>query len=824
MWEMRGYLSVPPLISLADLRQTFRRLARERGFTVTVLLTLALCIGANVAIYAVVDAILVRALPFPEPSRLVTTVNAYPGAGVERAGTSLPNYYDRKEAIKAFASTSIIQGGNVIVGGASSPQRVSRARVSPEFFATLGVPLARGRTFTEDEMLYKNSARVILTDAYWRNHFNADPDIIGKTMIIDSLPNDIIGVLPPGFRFLSVDAQFFGPLASDLEDRKPDHRHSNNMQLVARLAPGATIEVAQAQIDALNAQQLLDDPYASLIKGARFHTGVYGLHTDHVREIRPMLLLLQGAVLFLLLIGGVNLINLLLIRASGRSKELAVRQALGASAGRITKEVMLETVMLATAGGLLGLAVGAVGIRLLSALGTDRLPLGAEIVFDGRVAAVSLAVSVIVGFALALPIVWFNLHARLASVLQSESRGGTVSRAAQRVRHGFIIAQVALAFVLLTGAGMLGLSLQRVMATAPGFRPDHVLTGSLALPWKGYPKDEPRLAFVERLLTELRTQPGVLSVGITSGLPMGGNINNNATAVEGHEPAPGDTIRAHYTSAGAGEYWQAMGIPLIEGRYLEDADNHRDQRVCVVDQDFAARYWPGQSAVGHRLTNGPTFDDKKAFTIVGVVGNVKQAELAEQSQQGAIYFPYKHYASSNFTVVVRTSLEPTALAPMLSKVVLKIDPELPVDELKAMQTWIDESMVSRRSPALLAGIFAGVALLLAAIGTYGVLAYAVSQRRREIGVRMALGAQPEQVLAQFLGLGFRLLTAGIALGALGSWGAGKAMQSQLFGLGVVHFGVLTAAAAVMMIVVLAATFLPSHRASRVSPIEALRDD
>lgn len=820
-----GCLVVRTFISLTDLRQILRRLARERGFTLTVLLTLALCIGANVAIYAVVDAVLVRALPYPEPERLVTAVNAYPGAGVDRAGASLPNYYDRREHIKAFASVAIWQAGDAIIGDAGSPQRVDRDRVSPDFFATLGVPLAMGRTFTEEETFYKDSARVILTDAFWRTHFNADPDILGKTMTVDSLPNTIVGVLPPGFCYLSSEAKFFVPLASSPEDRKPDRRHSNNVQFIARLAPGASLAMAQEQINALNAQQLQDDPYASLLKGAGFRTDVYTLHEDTVREIKPVLLLLQGGVFFLLLIGGVNLVNLLLIRASGRAKELAVRQALGAGAAQVAGEVALETVLLSLGGGLLGLATGAVGVKLLGTLGIERLPLGANVVFDGRLALVCLGLSVLVGLALSAPIIWFSLHARLASVLHAESRGGTVSRAAHRVRHAFIVAQVALAFVLLSGAGMLGLSLQKLVSTSPGFRPGQVLTGKIALPWKGYPENAPRLAFMERLLTELRAQPGVTAVGLVSSLPMGGNYNNSATSIEGREPAPGETVRAHYMSSALGDYWQAMGIPLLQGRFLEDADNHREQRVCLVDQEFARRYWPDQSALGRRISASPNFDEKNAFTIVGVVGSVKQQELAETSAQGAIYFPMKgDYTPNNFAVVLRTALEPTALAPMLQKVVLNLDPGLPVDELKPMQAWIDESMVARRSPALLAGIFAAVALLLAAVGTYGVLAYAVNQRRREIGVRMALGALPGQVLKQFLGLGARLLLAGVGLGMLGAWGAGRAMQNQLYGVGAVHAGVLAATAAVMILVVLLATFLPSHRASRVSPIEALRED
>jgi predicted permease len=804
------------------LRQTLRRLVREAGFTTTILATLALCIGANVAIFAVVNGILVRPLPFPEAGRLVAVHNSYPLAGADRSGASAVNYYDRRHAIRAFASVSLEQEGSAIVGGDGAPDRVPLARVTPEFFSTLGVPLALGHMFTDAESLYGPDQVAVLTDAFWRTRFNADPNIVGKKFINDGLSVTILGVLPRGFHYLSSRAEYYRPAAHGPDDIKPSNRHNNNYQMIARLANGASIADAQAQMDAFNRQQLIDDPYAQAVRSAGYRTEVSPLHADVVRDVRPILLLLQAGVLALLLIGGINLVNLLLIRANGRAKEFAVRQALGSGRRHLVGEVMIETVLLSVVGGLAGLIVGQFGIDLLSRLGTDRLPLGGEITLDWRVMLYAGLGSIGTGVCLAIPIIFFNLRSRLSPVLHSESRSGTVSLAAQRVRHGFIVAQISLAFVLLACSGLLGASLLKVLSAKPGFRPDHLLTGSISLPWKTYPDTEPQLKFLERLDAALKVQPGVTSVGFSSGLPFTGSASDNAIAVEGAQLAPGESIRTHWTSFAFGDYWGTLGIPLLEGRLLENADNHRTRRVCVVDTDFARRYWPGRSALGRRIAQDVTVNDKNAITIVGVVGAVKQNDLSDTSPLGAVYLPYKDYSSPGFTVVVRTALNPTALANTLQKTVLSIDPGLPVDSIKTMQTLVDDSLVSRRSPAVLAGAFAAVALLLAAVGTYGVLAYAVSQRRREIGVRMALGALPSQVLHQFLGLGAKLLLLGVGLGVLGAWLAGRAMQSVLFGVGALDPFVLAVAAATMIAVVLVATVIPSSRATRVSPTEALR--
>jgi predicted permease len=561
-----------------------------------------------------------------------------------------------------------------------------------------------------------------------------------------------------------------------------------------------------------------------MIADAGFRSLVVPLHADHVAAIRPTLLLLEAGVLVLLLIGTVNLVNLLLIRASGRVKELAVRQALGARQGYIVSETLVETTLLTLVGGLLGLGVGAGGIRLLDALGYDRLPLGGRIAFDVRLALVALLAAIVMGLVLAAPIAWFNLRRHLGNALQSESRGETSGRTAQILRQSFIVAQIALAFVLLAGGGLLGLSLQRVMAVSPGFQSDHILTGQILLPWADYPDGTARLKFVESLMYKIGHLPGVLTAGVVDNVPFSGKSGKSAATVRGRILRPGESARGHYSYGVGGDYFRAMGFSLRAGRFLTADDSRRSERVCVVDEDFARYYWPSASAIGQKLWEGSEAGkDAEVFTVVGVVGGVKQAGLTEDEAQGAIYYPYAFRFNDSVFVAVRTSLPPESLGSVLQKVVRQIDADVPVDGLQSMETRIADSLVARRSPALLAGLFSGIALLLTAVGTYGVLSYAVSQRRREIGVRMALGAQPSRIRSQFLSLSLRLLAAGTLLGLIGAWQAGRAMRTVLFHVPPLDLPILAGAACVTGVVCLAACLLPSQRAARISPMEALTE-
>jgi predicted permease len=807
---------------LSDLKLAFRQLARNPGFTTVAVVTLAICLGANLAIFAVVDSVLLRPLPFPQSDQLVTMFNTYPKAGVERGGASLANYYERRGNLSVFSDIAVVRGGTAIVGETGATQQEDVMRVSPEFFRTLGIDIILGRGFTDAELTYQTDGAAILTHSYWRHEFNADPKILGHQLRVDGLTKTIVGVLPAGFRFLSSKARLYFPLSSNPEDRLAKERHSNqDFELIGRLKPGVSLASAQAQIDSDNGAHAAEYPDPKMIADAGFRTLVRSLRGDHVKAVQPTLLLLQAGVFLLLLIGMVNLVNLILVRASGRTRELAIRLSLGASRRHIVRQVMTETVLLTCIGGACGLAVGGAGIRLLAVLGAHQLPLGAQITFDERVAAVAMIAAVIVGMVVGSLIAWFNLRGRPASALHSEPRGGIASHAAQRLRHSFIVAQVALAFVLLVGGGLLGLSLKRVMAVNPGFPADHVLTGRIALPWKSYPDWPQRLAFIERLQENVRRQPGVSAVGVINNVPFSGENSKTAFAVKGHVPKPGESIQAHYFYGVDGDAFNGLGIPLHEGRYLTSADS--DSKVCVVDEDFARRYWLKGKSLGQLLYMGAKeAPDAEAFTVVGVVGPMKQAELTESQRQGAVYFPYKYRTDINIFAVIRTIQRPESFALTLQRIVREIDPDLPVSDLRSMQVRIADTLIVRRSPALLAGIFAGVALLLAAVGTYGVLAYAVSQRRREIGVRMALGARPQQIGNHFLSLGLRLLIAGTLLGLAGALAAGRAMQSLLFDVPPMPVAIIASATLIMTVVSLLASWIPAQRAARVDPMEALR--
>src|SRR3984957_18968370 len=538
-----------------QLTYAARLLRKTPGFTATALLTLTVCFGANLTIFAVIDSVLLRPLPFPEPGRLVTIFNTYPKAGVDRDGSSLTNYYERRGQIPALLSLAIYSYSTEIIGDPGSTERDQTMRISPDFFSTLGLGPVIGRTFTDEETTSETNHVAILSDTFWRQRYDADPNVIGRQIRVNSVPRTVIGVLPPAFRFLSSDARVFLPLASRPEDRLPSRRHSggNVIQMIARLQPGATRAQAQSELDAQNAALEVDDPQARMIADAGFRSLVVPLRADHVAAVRPTLMLLEAGALVLLLIGAVNLVNLLLIRASGRIKELAVRQALGASRGYVISETAVETTLLTLVGGLLGLAVGAGGIRLLAALGYDRLPLGARIAFDMRLALVALVGAIVMGVVLAAPIAWFSLRRHLGTTLHTESRGGTSGRSAQILRHSFIVSQISLAFILLAGAGLLGLSLERVMAVSPGFQSDHVLTGQISLSGKSYPDAAARLAFIENLMDKTAHLPGMLFRGVVNNVPFSGNSGKSAATVEGHILRPGESARGHYAYGARGD-------------------------------------------------------------------------------------------------------------------------------------------------------------------------------------------------------------------------------------------------------------------------------
>jgi predicted permease len=818
---------------LSDVRVALRLLWKDSAFTVTAALTLAVCIGANTALFSVVHNVLLRPLPVPESDRIVLMANAYPGAGAEvGVNSGVPDYYDRLRETTVFEEQALFNVRIRSTDQNGTPVRIRTMQATPSFFRLVRVAPLAGRTFTEQEGEIGNEKKAVLSYALWQSQFGGDRSAIGRDIRVDGQPYIIVGVMPQGFSFVNPDVMLWMPLAFTPQQKSDDQRHSNNFQNVARLKPGATIEEARRQVDALNAANLDRFPqYKELLINTGFHTSVDRLQDTLVRDVKATLYLMWGGALFVLLIGCVNVANLVLVRSRARLKELATRLALGAGRFRVGRQLVTESVLLTLAAAAAGLLVGYGGLRLLGAVNIQELPRGGEIRMDAVVVAYTVAAAAAIGILLGLIPVIAVLPANLTTVLREEGRSGTSGRGARALRRTLVVAQVAFAFVLLVGAGLLFASFRRILAVDPGFTADGVITASVSLPAVRYNDDPKRAAFADEALRRLRALPGVTYAGATDQIPFGGNHNDSVILAEGYQMKRGESVVSPLAIDVTPGFFEAMGAKLAHGRFFDERDSAAGPKTIMVDETLARRFWPDQDPIGRRMfkpediNNIFAVTDKTVFfTVVGVIHDIRQRSLTEGGRSvGAYYFPLAQDTSSLLTFAVRTSGDPLTLAGAVRGAVSQIDRELPVFDIQTMEARMERSLVTRRSPVLLSVSFGAIALFLSAIGIYGVLAYLVTQRRKEIGIRIALGSSASSIFELVLREGLLLVAGGFVIGAAGAIAVRRSLESQLFGVSPFDPVVLMAVSALLAAVAIAACALPARRATRIDPIVALSE-
>lgn len=821
---------------LQDLRFALRLLAKDRAFTATTLATLALCIAANTAIFAIVHSVILKPLPFADPSRLIAVHNSYPGTGIEVAANGIPDYYDRLRDVKAFEELAMYRENGVTLGGQGQgdAERVTAMPVTPSLFRLLRVPAFRGAVFTEREAEPGNDHQVVLSHGLWQRLFAGRDDAIGGELRVNGEIYTVMGVMPDGFYFLNPEVALWTPAAFTAAQRSDDERHNNGWQQVGRLRGEATLKQVQAQLDALNAHNLeLFPQWREIITNVGFRTFALPLQDDLVATIQPTLLLLWGGGLVVLIIGCVNVANLVSVRASARVRELATRSAVGATTARLTRQMLTETVVLAGLGGLLGLLLGVWALTAVGPLGFDQLPRGAEIRLDPQAVLFTALLVGLVGLAIGiLPVVALR-RANLGQIIREEGRSGTASRGARLLRRALVTTQVAFALVLLVGAGLLVASFQRVLAVDPGFTAERVLTANFTLPVSRYAADPALRTTTERVLERVRTVPGVEAAGVTSSVPFGGNYSDSVIFAEGYQMAPGESLISPNRVIVSDGYFEAMKIELREGRAFDRRDATAPQSV-IVDEKLARKFWPNQSPIGQRMyqptdvrdvTKVPT-DPSQFLTVIGVAKDVRLTGLVDaagSTRVGAYYIAYANRPSRTVTLTLRTSLDPTAVTNAVRRELAAIDPEVPLYGVRTMAERLERSLVDRRTPMLLAVAFGVVALFLAAIGVYGVLAYQVNERRREIGIRIALGAATATIFRMILSEGATLVGIGAGFGVLGAFLLRRTLQSQLYEIGAMDPRVVGGVALLLLVVALLACLLPARRAARTDPAIALTE-
>jgi putative ABC transport system permease protein len=801
--------------ALHDLRVAARSLRKSPGFTAVVVLTLALGIGATAAIFSVLNAVLLRPLPYPSSERIMTlwTNNGVQGWPEDVSG--YPNFADWRANNTTFTEMAVYTGATQALTGAGEPEQLRGTTVFPTFFEVMGVSPARGRALTMEDFTADRRV-VVLSDDLWRRRFAADPRIVGSTIQLGGAPYEVVGVMPAHFAFPSTRTQFWVSFGQSLTQ---DPRGNFWLSVVGRLKPGVTIDRARAEMTTIAAR--LEKEYPA--SNANLGVTIIPLHENTVGDVRRALLLLMGAVGFVLLIACANVANLLLARGAGRTREIAVRAALGAGRGRIVRQLLTESILLAFLGGALGLLLAKWGVDLLVALGPAALPRMNEVTVDGSMLAFTLGASLLTAMLFGLPPALRASSVELGETLKEGTRSMSAARGGARVRRTLVVSEIALALMLLIGAGLLFASFRRLSNVDAGFNGDGVVTARITLPRAKYPQPALVRAFYGELLERAKALPGVRSAGYTASLPLSSIVNGSNVLIEARPPMPDLDQKEVRGTIVSGEYFSTLGIQMLAGHTFTPQDRGDTVNVVVVNETMKKLHFLGEDPIGRRMRYGCVNDGCPWLTVIGVVRDAKQDAL-EQAVRPEVYMTYLQQPRLTLSIAIRTDGDPLAVVPSLRTTLQSLDRDIPLSSVATMEQLTADSVATRRFNTLLLGIFSSLALVLALVGIYGVMSYSVSQRRQEVGIRMALGAHAGQVLRLVLREAMVLAGIGIALGILLSLGVTRLLGTLLFEVSATDVTTFTITASLLAGVALLASYVPARRAAGVDPLVALRSE
>jgi predicted permease len=806
---------------IQDIRYAIRMLVKRPGFAIAAILTLALGIGANTATFNVVNAVLLRPLRFKEPDRLVSVNHSYPKLGV-MAPISAPGFIDYRDQNDVFENSAVSTIWNTNLTGRGEPERIQGRLVSADFFTTLGYVADHGRIFLEEEDRPGNNHVVVLSHGLWKRNFGSDPAIIDQQLMLNSESYTVVGIMPAEFEFNSGD-ELWAPFGFTPEVLAPNQRGNEFLWMIARLKPGVTLTQAQATMNTLAGG--IREQFPNLYPAdSQWGLAIKPLRDDFIGDIRPLLTMLIFAVGFVLLIACANVASLLLARSAARRKEIAIRAALGASRLRIIRQLLTESVLLALLGGAVGLALSAWGVKLLVAL-NNKIPRSQEIGIDLRVLGFSIGISLLTGIIFGLVPALQISKSGVISALKEGGRSSTITFGRRGSRGLLVIAEVTFALVPLIGAGLMIKSLTRVLEVNPGFQQQNLLTLRMSLPVINYKDLQQVRAFYQQAMQKIESIPGVISAGAVTGLPMLSPGQSSPFIIEGRAVNPGQMSPVSDRRVTTTNYLKTLGIPLIKGRYFTDDDNANAPGVAIIDEAFAKDYWPDEDPIGKRISfeGGP--NNPRWREIVGVVGQVKSYGLDIEPKR-QLYYPHLQSSARDMGLVVRTQGDPKSMLADVRSAIQSIDREQPIFRISTMEQAIADSTTQRRFSTVLLGVFAAVALALTALGLYGVMSYSVTQRTKEIGIRMALGAQRGDVLKMVINQAMLMTLIGIALGLILSLILALLLASRMTDL---LFNVRAIDPVTFIIIpfviggaALLASYIPARRATKVEPVIALR--